>query len=193
MQEQAESFAGADQSSDCPSLPGLAVEQAGTNRVEGVDSLFKESKKMTKLLIVALLAAFTGANLSAREPLMVPAQGGELALASEPTLLLPMAEPQGTPVPYAEYVVEASPVIELYTNVRVRDRKNIHPCAVSKIVQVVDPCDKCCKVFVEICVPPCANETVRCYRNGDRLRFCYGEYSVDVTTRRYDVVVNYND
>ena len=148
---------------------------------------------MKKLLIVALLAAFVGADLSAREPLRVPANRGELALAAEPTLLVPVAEPQGTPVPYTEYVVEASPVIKLYTNVRVRDQKNIHPCAVSKIVQVVDPCDKCCKVFIEICVPPCANEAVRCYRNGDRLRFCYGNYSVDVTSRRYDVVVNYND
>ena len=148
---------------------------------------------MKKLLIVALLAVLAGADLSAREPLLVPTRGGELAVAAEPTLVIPVAEPQGTPVLYTEYVVEASPVIELYTNVRVRDRKNVAPCAVSKIVQVNDPCDKCCKVFVEICVPPCACETVRCYRHGDRLRFCYGEYSVDVTSRRHDVVVNYND
>ena len=53
--------------------------------------------------------------------------------------------------------------------------------------------DKCCRVNIEICVPPCQNEIVRCYRDGDRLRFCYGQYSVDVTSRRRDVVVNYND
>ncbi len=149
---------------------------------------------MKKLLIVALLAVLAGADLSAREPLLVQAQGGELALAAEPTLLLPVPEAQGTPVPYTEYVVQQpTQVFPLYTNVKVLDRRNIHPCAVRKIVQVNDPCDKCCKVFVEICVPPCATETVRCYRNGNRLRFCYGQYSVDVTSRRHDVVVNYND
>lgn len=144
---------------------------------------------MKKLMILGLLA-LVGADLSAREPLRLPSQ--ELALAAEPTLV-PEAQAQGTPVPYAEYVVEAAPTITLYTNVRVRDAKNIHPCAVPKIVQVKDPCDECCKVFVEICVPPCANETVRCFRNGNRIRFCYGEHSVDVVTRRHDVVVNYND
>ena len=145
-----------------------------------------------KLMIVGVLALVC-ADLSAREPLRVPA-GGELALAAEPTLLLPVAEEQGTLVPYAEYVVEQPVhVIQLYQNVRVRDPKNVHPSAVSKIVSVPDPRDKCCRVNIEICVPPCTNETVRCYRNGDRLRFCYGKYSVDVISRRRDVVVNYND
>lgn len=143
---------------------------------------------MKKWMILGLLA-LVGADLSAREPLRVPSQ--ELALAAEPTPLAP--EAQGTPVAYSEYVVEAAPAISLYTNVRVRDARNIHPCAVSRIVQVNDPCDKCCKVFVEICAPPCANETVRCFRNGNRIRFCYGKYSVDVITRRNDIVVNYND
>lgn len=147
---------------------------------------------MKKLMILGVLA-LVGADLSAREPLRVPA-GGELALAAEPTLLVPVAEQQGTPVPYAQYIVEQPvKVVQLYQNVRVRDLKNVHPCAVTKIVSVPDPCDKCCRVNVEICVPPCANETVRCFRNGDRLRFCYGQYSVDVISRRRDVVVNYND
>ena len=145
-----------------------------------------------KLTIVGVLA-LACAELSAREPLRIPA-GGELALAAEPTLLLPVAEEQGTPVPYAEYVVEQPvQVIQLYRNVRVRDRHNVHPGGVRKIVSVPDPRDNCSRVNIEICVPPCANETVRCYRNGDRLRFCYGKYSVDVVSRRRDVVVNYND
>lgn len=147
---------------------------------------------MMKLMFVGVLALVC-ADLSAREPLRVPS-GGELALAAEPTLLLPAAQEEGTPVPYAEYVVEQPvPVIQLYQNVRVRDQENVHPRAVSKIVSVPDPRDKCCRVNIEICVPPCANETVRCYRNGDRLRFCYGNYSVDIVSRRRDVVVNYND
>lgn len=146
---------------------------------------------MKKMMILSLLALVV-ANLSAREPLHIQSQ--ELALAAEPTLVMPVPDVQGTPVPYAEYlVVEPAPSIELFQRVRVRDSKNIHPCAVSKIVQVKDPCDKCCKVFIEICVPPCACETVRCFRDGDRIRFCYGKHTVDVTTRKNDVVVNYND
>jgi hypothetical protein len=161
--------------------------------VESRESFPPKESKMKKLLTVALLALVC-ADLSAREPLRVPAGGQELALAAEPTLLLPAAESQGTPVPYAEYVVEQPVrVLELYQNVKVRDRRNIHPGAVSKIVSIPNPCDKCCRVNVEICVPPCANEKVRCYREGDRLRFCYGKYSVDVISRRFDVVVDYND
>lgn len=146
---------------------------------------------MKKMMILGVLALL-GANLSAREPLLVPSQ--ELALAAEPTQVIPAAEEKGTPVPYAEFAVQPSTeTIKLYENVRVRDTKNIAPCAVPKIVQVKDPCDECCKIYVEICVPPCGCETVKCYRHGDRIRFIYGEYSVDVTTRRHDVVVNYND
>ena len=145
-----------------------------------------------KSMIVGVLALVC-AELSAREPLRVPA-GGELALAAEPTLLLPVAEEQGTPVPYSEYIVQQPVhIIQLYRNVRVRDRNNAHPQAVKKIVSVPDPRDKCSRVNIEICVPPCKNEMVRCFRNGDRLRFCYGQYSVDVLSRRRDVVVNYND
>ena len=147
---------------------------------------------MKKLMILGMLA-LVAADLSAREPLRVP-HDGQLAMAPEPTLLLPVAEEQGTPVPYSEYIVQQPvQVIRLYQNVRVRDSQNIHPCAVAKIVSIPDPRDKCCRVNIEICVPPCANESVRCFRQGDRLRFCYGRYSVDVISRRRDVVVNYND
>ncbi len=146
---------------------------------------------MKKVLFLGFLAILC-AELSAREPLRVRASE-QLALASEPTLL-PIPEQQGTPVAYSEYVVEQPvQVIQLYQNVRVRDLKNVHPCAVRKIVSVPDPRDKCCRVCIEICVPPCENESVRCFRNGDRIRFCYGQYSVDVVSRRRDVVVNYND
>lgn len=147
---------------------------------------------MKKLMFLGVLALLS-TQLIAREPLRVE-RGEELALANEPTPLQPVADAQGTPVAYAEYAVaQPVPVIELYQNVRVRDARNVHPCAVKKIVSVPDPCDKCCRVCIEICVPPCENETVRCFRNGNRIRFCYGQYSVDVTSRRHDVVVNYND
>lgn len=143
--------------------------------------------------LMLCLGCLAGAELSAREPLRVP-PNDELALATEPTPLDPVADQAGTPVAYSEYVVER-PVqyIQLYSNVRVRDRKNMHPNAVTKIVSIPDPCDKCRRVNVEICVPPCAAESVRCFKSGDRIRFCYGRYSVDVVSRRRDVVVNYND
>ena len=53
--------------------------------------------------------------------------------------------------------------VPLYRNVRYRDEKRVHPCAVPMVVMVQDPCwrdDKCdpCDqprcVAVQICVPP---------------------------------------
>ena len=147
---------------------------------------------MKKLLILGVLA-LTSADLSAREPLLVPTSG-QLAMAPEPTLIDAVPVEQGIPVAYSQYIVQQPvQVIQLYQNVRVRDLQNVHPNAVRKIISVPNPRDKCSRVNIEICVPPFANENVRCFRNGDRLRFCYGSHSVDVISRRRDVVVNYND
>jgi len=88
--------------------------------------------------------------------------------------------------------------IDLFPTVRYRRTRNVAPCAVKKIIQVNDPC--ACKhtcgpqcVFIEICVPPCEHETVRCRRNGDRLRFYYGKYKVDVRVKKGYIVVDYRD
>lgn len=85
----------------------------------------------------------------------------------------------------------------LFTNVKYVSKRKMHPCAVKKIVRVNDPC--ACKtgcgpqcVFIEICVPPCdCDEDVICRRGGDRTRYDYGKYKVDIRIRKGFIVVDY--
>ncbi|MCP4786554.1 MAG: hypothetical protein GY903_28160 [Fuerstiella sp.] len=97
--------------------------------------------------------------------------------------------------------VDAAPE-PLFTSVRYVDRREMHPCAVPKIIRVNNPCaDKdprnCCApppcVYIQICVPPCGCEDVRCRRQGDRVRYDYGKYAVDVRIKRGYIVVDYQD
>lgn len=94
--------------------------------------------------------------------------------------------------------VDAAPE-PLFTAVKYVDRHEMHPCAVTKIVRVNDPCackdrGNCCGpkcVYIEICVPPCGCEEVKCRRHGDRVRYDYGKYAVDVRVRKGYIVVDY--
>lgn len=90
--------------------------------------------------------------------------------------------------------------IPLFTRVKYVDRREAHPCAITKIIKVNNPCvsrrarklsctDEC--VYIEICVPPCGCEDVKCRRNGDRVRYDYGKYKVDVRIKNGFVVVDY--
>lgn len=101
----------------------------------------------------------------------------------------------------AAFVDPASVAIPLYTNVRVKDRHEMSPCAQPKIIAVKDPCAcddpcDCCPtpcVYIQICVPTCGCELVSCRRDGDRIRYDYGQYAVDVRVRRDHIVVDYQD
>jgi hypothetical protein len=106
--------------------------------------------------------------------------------------------PSPTPVPDQSYVTApAAPVVVspavLYTNVRVKDRRNIAPCAVPTIVQVPDPCDPCCCVNVEICAPACPPVCVKTSKCGTKVKYDYGDYEVEITSRRGRVTVDYDD
>lgn len=90
--------------------------------------------------------------------------------------------------------------IPLFTKVKYVDLREKHPAAVTKIVAVNNPCkgprfcDTCADdcVYIEICVPPCpCNEDVKCRRGGDRVRYDYGKYKVDIRVRRGYIVVDY--
>ena len=91
----------------------------------------------------------------------------------------------------------------LFQCVRYKDLDNIHPCAVSKIVCIVDPCWKpskcgCCRpaprcVQVRICVPPCGCACVKVSRNGRRVKYDYGDYEVELTSKNGRVTVDYDD
>lgn len=143
---------------------------------------------MTKLM------RFAGLALAVL--VVVPASARDITPIPEPagTLFVP-----GQPVPASEVYVDA-PAEALFQCVKYVDKHEMHPCAVPKIIQVNDPCackDKCnacCApqcVFIQICVPPCGCETVRCRKHGDRVRYDYGKYAVDVRVKKGFIVVDY--
>lgn len=94
-----------------------------------------------------------------------------------------------------------SVAIPLFTNVKYTDRDEMAPCAVSKIIAVKDPCAcrhdcDCCGpecVYIEICVPTCGCELISCRRHGDRIRYDYGKYAVDVRVKKGFIEVDYQD
>jgi len=98
---------------------------------------------------------------------------------------------------------EAAPMeegtIQLFPCVRYEDLHNIHPCAVKKVVAVTDPCHdrkSCCppkQVYVEICVPPCGCVKVRKSCRGHKVKYDYGKYTVEITSKRGKVHVDYDD
>lgn len=90
--------------------------------------------------------------------------------------------------------------IPLFTRVKYVDKREAHPCAITKIIKVNNPCisrkarklsctEDC--VYIEICVPPCGCENVKCRRHGDRVRYDYGKYKVDVRVKNGFIVVDY--
>ena len=104
--------------------------------------------------------------------------------------------PVETTIPYEQLHYDSAPV-PLFTRVKYVDKREMHPCAVTKIIQVNNPCydcNSCCEpkcVFIEICVPPCECETVKCRRHGDRVRYDYGKYAVSVRVKKDFIVVDY--
>lgn len=84
--------------------------------------------------------------------------------------------------------------IALFPCVKVEDTDNIHPCAVPIIVSVADPCNPCCGCrYVQICVPPDCCPEIKTSRNGRKVEYDYGEYEVDIKSKKDVVVINYDD
>ena len=120
---------------------------------------------------------------------------------------LPEAAPPGMALPGAPGAwaagsppMQLAPASALFPCVKYRDRRHIAPCAVPMYVAVRDPCerhDRClcgppkC-VLVEICVPPCGAPKITCHRDGTKVRYDYGRYAVNITSRHGVVVVNYD-
>jgi hypothetical protein len=101
------------------------------------------------------------------------------------------------PVPDAD-------AVELFKCVKYKDLDEIAPCAVPKIIQVKDPCAcenscdccKCCEpkcVSIKICVPPCECVEVKVSKNGTKVEYDYGEYSVDIRVKDGYIEVDYQD
>lgn len=139
-----------------------------------------------------------------------PTLGGPTLITQGDLLPAPTPLPAGqlSPNPEIQYsgpstqlpvVTTASP--ELFQCVRYIAERNIAPCAVPVIVQVPDPCaprDRCCCtprpcVNVQICVPQCGCPDVCVTRNGNKTRFDYGKYAVNVYSLNGKILVSYKD
>jgi len=119
-----------------------------------------------------------------------PGPGGQIEMPQSPGDFGPLTI---NPIP-------ASPAIQLHP-ARYRDLRNIHPCAVKTIIQVKDPCYRYrplrdCgpppMVFIEVCLPPgCPRITGT--RDMGHVKYSYGKYQVEITSRMGRVVVDYDD
>lgn len=116
-------------------------------------------------------------------------------------LPLPEAAPPGIPGTVAAGAppVILAPAPVLFPKVKYIDRRHIAPCAVPMYVAVRDPCerhDRCscgppkC-VLVQICVPP-GTPKITSRRDGSKVRYDYGRYAVNITSKHGVVVVNYD-
>lgn len=112
--------------------------------------------------------------------------------------------PAGT-APHAHPQPVAAGPVALFNCVKYKDLDEMAPCAVPLVVKVKDPCPtSCCNpcnccapkcVSIKICVPPCAccPPRIKCSRNGDRIRYDYGEYAIDIRVKKGYIEVDYQD
>jgi hypothetical protein len=132
----------------------------------------------------------------ARGPFLLIQNPTEPAPALAPT-------PSAEPIPVQGAPVQGTP-IALYECVKYKDLCNIAPCAVPLVVTVKDPCAVCdpCNpcaapkcVAVQICVPPCSEcpPKITCKRGGEYVKYDYGKYRVEITSRKGVVTVDYDD
>lgn len=103
------------------------------------------------------------------------------------------------------FIVDSTTFVEpaaysglLFSRVKYVDLHEKAPGAVPKIITVKNPLRNrgCCEpdtVCIEICVPPCCCEKVKGRLFGNRIRFDYGTYAVDVRIKRDHIVVDYQD
>jgi hypothetical protein len=103
--------------------------------------------------------------------------------------------PEGT---YGPMMIEGAPLptemgVALYPHVRVVDPYSIAVDAVPTIIQVPDPCDPNCCVYIEVCFPTCRCPEVSVGPRGRRVWFDFGRREVVITSRANGVIsVNYN-
>ena len=108
----------------------------------------------------------------------------------------PMSPMPGTimPIPEMGPIVSHTP---LFTKVKYKDCDEKAPCSTKRVIQVLNPCKRCCTdpecVSIEICVPTCACERVKSRYAGRRVRYDYGKYAVDVRVKNGYIEVDYQD
>lgn len=139
-------------------------------------------KKLLSMLAVGALLAFAG-SASAAGPSFVSYEGH---------------------VPPSPDPVAAGAPVELFHCVKYKDLDEMAPCAVPMIVQVKDPCPTCCDpcsccapkcVNIKICVPACqcCPPEIKCRKDGERVRYDFGKYAVDIRVKKGYIEVDYQD
>jgi hypothetical protein len=142
---------------------------------------------LTIAVAVAALVGATNANAA-----------GPVLLVQDAQPIAPMPEPGMAPQP------ANGAAVPLFHCVKYKDEKNIAPCAVPMVVTVKDPCPQCCDpcnccapkcVAVQICVPPCTccPPKVTCKNGGEYVKYDFGKYRVEITSRKGVVTVDYDD
>lgn len=102
-------------------------------------------------------------------------------------------------VSYQEGEKGTETAVELYPCVKYEDCDNAHPCGVTRIVKIVDPCwDRCdcCEppcVYVAICVPPCGCPKVDVDDHGRKITYDYGKYEIEIKSKKGVIRVDYDD
>ena len=154
-------------------------------------------KKLLSLSLVVTATLFVSAAFAAKPK-------GPFRLVQDQGALQPIPD-----APPADAAVGTQPVpaqgnaVPLFECVKYRDECHIAPCAVPQIVMVKDPCFKCdpCNpcatancVAVQICVPPCSPcpPKITCKRGGEYVKYDYGKYRVEITSRHGVVKVDYD-
>ncbi len=145
----------------------------------------------------ATLGAPTGAKEAAYQGVVPPAPVPETALPPQPVPEgASFSTPGGQPMPAA-----GAPV-ELFSCVKYTHTHEIHPCPVEMIVSIKDPCAcddpcNCCAppkcVNVLVCAPPCGCPEIKCSKDGSKVKYDYGKYGFEVTSRKGVVTVKYDD
>ena len=125
-------------------------------------------------------------------------QEGLQPVPEVPVYSAPAAPIYGGPAHYGHQHQYEYQEVELYNRVKYKDHDEMAPCAVTKVIQVNNPhrrghCYGPDCVFVEICVPGGVCERVKVSKGGDRIRYDYGDYKVDVRVKKGYVEVDYQD
>lgn len=146
-----------------------------------------------------------GQPVSFQELAPTPApEGGPPSLqAPPPAELQPVPDPGAVPAPAPDAGKLSHQTVQLYDRVEIEDLDNVHPCAVKKIVAVKDPCERpaaicgdCAPpcVYVMICVPPCDEFEYKVKRkDGSKVKYDYGKYEVEITSKDGVVSIDYDD
>ena len=116
--------------------------------------------------------------------------------------------PDVYPVPEGPGYVLAGPIIEgpladpgamgLFPCVEYEDLDHIHPCAVTRIIAVKDPRPKCdCDpsgcVYIAVCVPKNICPKIKVDDDGEEMKLDFGDYQVEIESKKGKVYVDYDD